>query len=153
MRRSRYQFDQEAFAEAAAVVVLAGVFAAVAAVGMLFAGLASQIILVYAIHGKPDEPEAWKLKRALQILVGSWAVAVLVPLTSIPLLAVIGMGAASFVTLAFPFYVLTLGQRLGMPEQAATTIPSGDLDDYLDGLEEAPSVIPFVGAGSASGLR
>lgn len=147
----RHQIDQDAVAEIATEVVVAAMFSAIIGVGLLVAGLGSQIIQVYALHGKEGEPEAGKLRRALQALVGSWAVAAILGLTTVPVLALIGTGVAFVITAGFPFYVLTIGYRLGMPTTEAAA-PSGNLDDYIGGLE-APTVIPFTGTSSASSPR
>lgn len=147
----RHQIDQDAVAEIASEVVVAAIFSAIIGVGLLVAGLGSQLIQVYALHGKTGAPEAGKLRRALQVLVGSWVVAAALGLTTVPVLILIGLGASAVITLAFPFYVLTIGYRLGMPT-ADTSTPSGNLDDYIGGLE-APTVIPFAHSSSASSPR
>lgn len=147
----RHQIDQDAVAEIATEVVIAAMLSAILGVGLLVAGLGSQLIQVYALHGKTGAPEAGNLHRALQVLVGSWIVAATFGFTTVPVLMLIGTSAAFVITLAFPFYVLTIGYRLGMPS-SDTSAPSGNLDDYLGGLE-APTVIPFTGPSSASSSR
>ncbi len=138
----RHHFDADDVAEIASGVLVAAIIALVMSVGVLVAALGSQIIAVYAVHGQGDTPEALRLKRALQILVGSWIAVGIVALTGVPILILLTSAASFLVTLAFPSFVLMLGQRLGMPMPIPTT-PSGELDDYLEGLDE-PTVIPFT---------
>jgi hypothetical protein len=135
MSSSSSESESNPAAEAAiAIMFVVLLFSAVIVflvVIFLIAYILDEIISVYRVHGKPDQPGARDLRRAWQKLLGVLLASALVWIAGNVELAVlmIGMAATCYV-----IYVFRMGAKLDPPKVEPVPIEevdSAEIDSYL----------------------